>query len=303
VQGRVGFAAGGRSIQDETQADCFAGAWTAWEVAGHGGHVTIRSTELDAILRGYLTLRDPIGSDPDNQQAHGSFFDRVSAFSDGYDKGVDFCRTGFGPDRVFTQAPFTQVRDYAEKGNSPYPDTISILDRTLPPFWSGVFTTSFGRTFQQPTVRAFQGRPPACLAAGNGQRELGFCAAEDTVWYDERDLTGPAYDRIGDWAVATAVSLPYAEAVRAQLGRSTADDAATRSEVCLTGWYTRALFDERFAAVATLSPGDVDEGVVFLLSYGVSDPVFPDSDATGFDLLRAYRDGFLQGGRACDVGF
>jgi predicted metalloprotease len=29
MQGRFGFAESGRSIQDETQADCLAGAWTA----------------------------------------------------------------------------------------------------------------------------------------------------------------------------------------------------------------------------------------------------------------------------------
>jgi hypothetical protein len=121
------------------------------------------------------------------------------------------------------------------------------------------------------------------------------------VWFDQRDLTRPAHDRIGDWAVGTAIALPYGEAVRAELGRSTDDDAATRSEVCLAGWYTRAVFDDRYAPV-DLSPGDVDESVVFLLSYGVSDRVFPGSDATGFELLRAFRDGFVQGGGPCGVG-
>ena len=51
-----------------------------------------------------------------------------------------------------------------------------------------------------------------------------------------------------------------------------------------------------------LSPGDVDEAVRFLLKYGVSGDVFPNVHATGFELLRAFRDGFLQGGSACDVG-
>jgi hypothetical protein len=71
--------------------------------------------------------------------------------------------------------------------------------------------------------------------------------------------------------------------------------------VCLTGWYTARVFDRAFSPVQ-LSPGDVDEAVEFLLAYGVQDDVFPHTHATGFELLRAFRDGFLQGGHACDVG-
>jgi predicted metalloprotease len=300
IQGRVGFSSDGGSIVDETQADCFAGAWTAWVIGGHAQHVAIRLPQLDDVLRGYLGLSDPVGTDPSADQAHGSFFDRVSAFSDGYDRGVTTCRDDFDTDRVFTAASFSGS-DALSSGNAPYPDTIDLVDRTLPPFWNGVFSQSFGRTFTQPKVTAFTASPPSCLASGSTTRQLGWCASDRTVYYDERDLTKPAYDRIGDWAVATAISLPYAEAARSELGRSTDDAAATRSAVCLTGWYTARVFDRAFSPVE-LSPGDVDEAVEFLLAYGVQDDVFPNTHATGFELLRAFRDGFLQGGHACDVG-
>jgi predicted metalloprotease len=300
IQGRVGFSEDGGSIVDETQADCFAGAWTAWVIGGHAQHVAIRLPQLDDVLRGYLGLSDPVGTDPSADQAHGSFFDRVSAFSDGYDRGVTTCRDDFHADRVFTAAAFSGA-DALSNGNAPYGDTIDLVDHTLPTFWTGTFTDSFHKTFTPPTVTAFSGSAPACLASGGTTRELGWCASDRTVYYDERDLTKPAYDRVGDWAVATAISLPYAEAARAQLGRSTDDAAATRSAVCLTGWYTARVFDRAFSPVQ-LSPGDVDEAVEFLLAYGVQDDVFPHVHATGFELLRAFRDGFLQGGHACDVG-
>jgi hypothetical protein len=164
-----------------------------------------------------------------------------------------------------------------------------------------VFSGSFGKPFAAPAVSGFSGSAPACLRSGRTAEELGWCPATRTVWFDERDLTRPAYDGIGDWAVATAISLPYAEAARAQLGRSTGDAAATRSAVCLSGWYTARVFAGAYAPVQ-LSPGDVDEGVQFLLAYGVRDDVVPNTHATGFELLRAFRDGFLQGGSACDVG-
>jgi predicted metalloprotease len=300
VQGRVGFSTAGGSIVDETQADCLAGAWTAWVIGGHARHVAIRLPQLDDVLRGYLGLSDPVGTDPDDDGAHGSFFDRVAAFSDGYDRGVTSCRDDFGPGRVFTAASFSGA-DALDNGNAPYAATVDLVDRTLPGFWDGVFRSSFGKPFSSPTLTPFSGSSPACLRPGGTSLELGWCAADRTVYYDERDLTRPAYERIGDWAVATAVSLPYAEAARAELGRSTGDAAATRSAVCLTGWYTSRVFAGDFTPVR-LSPGDVDEAVQFLLDYGVQDDVFPNTHATGFELLRAFRNGFLQGGRACDVG-
>ena len=143
VQGRVGFAAGGRSIQDETQADCFAGAWTAWVNDGEARHVAIDERDLDGVLRGYLLLRDPVGSDPDNSQAHGSYFDRVSAFSEGHDGGVASCRDDFGPDRLFTAETFDQD-ELANRGNAAYGATLRIVDDTLPPFWRDVFQQEFG---------------------------------------------------------------------------------------------------------------------------------------------------------------
>lgn len=298
MQGRFGFASNGRSIQDETQADCFAGAWTAWVVAGHAQHVAIRKPELDDVLAGYLTLSDPVGSDPSDSQAHGSYFDRLAAFSDGYDKGVATCRDDFGSDRVFTDEAFDSNNGADNNGNSPYPDTIQIVEKTLPEFWDAVFSQLLSKHFTAPKVTASPGPAPTC--AGNPSRELGYCPSDKTVYFDEKDLTKPAY-KIGDWSVATAIAVPYAQAARSQLGRSTDDDAATRSGVCLAGWYTARVFDGDFHPL-TLSPGDVDEGVRFLLTYGVSNQVFPNTHESGFELLRSFRDGFVQGGKACDIG-
>jgi hypothetical protein len=104
--------------------------------------------------------------------------------------------------------------------------------------------------------------------------------------------------------VATAISLPYSLAARSDLGLSIDDEAATRSAVCLTGWYAAQVFNGAFAGTAgvRISPGDIDEAVTFLLTYGLSDRVFPNVEASGFELLRAFRNGFLRGGGPCDVG-
>jgi predicted metalloprotease len=302
MQGRFGFAESGRGIQDETQADCLAGAWTAWVAAGDAEHVSLREPDLDDVIRGFLLLRDDVGSDPDDTQAHGSYFDRVSAFYEGFDGGVEPCRDDFGEDRLFTAAEFLTDEEYQSGGNAEFELIVQWIAATLPEFWSEVFPTAFGEEFTPPTIDSFQGTPPDCV--GLEDRDLGYCAAEETVYLDDTDLAAPAYTDIGDFALATAMSLPYSLAVREQAGLSIDDGAATISAVCLTGWYEAQWYNGAFAdsIEASISPGDIDEAVQFLLEYGVRDEVFPNVDASGFELVGAFRTGFLEGGTACDLG-
>jgi predicted metalloprotease len=299
MQGRFGFSE--RGIQDETQADCLAGAWTAWVAAGEAEHVSIRTPELDDVIRGFLLLRDDVGSDPDDTQAHGSYFDRVSAFYEGFEGGVGPCRDDFGPDRLFTAAAFTNDVEYASGGDAGFTDIVSWIGTTLPEFWSDVFPSAFGTDFRPPTIEPFDGTAPDC--EGIEDRDLGYCAEDTTVYIDETDLAVPAYDEIGDFALATAMALPYSLAVRDQAELSIDDGAATRSAVCLAGWYEAQWYNDAFleSTGASISPGDIDEAVQFLLTYGVDDRVFPDVDASGFELVGAFRTGFLEGGDACGL--
>ena len=167
-----------------------------------------------------------------------------------------------------------------------------------------MFLREFGREFDEPAIRALDRIPPPCGERGTEELDLAFCEADSTVYYDETELVRPAYQQLGDFAVATAISLPYSLAARSDLGLSIDDEAATRSAVCLTGWYAAQVFNGAFAGTAgvRISPGDIDEAVTFLLTYGLSDRVFPNVDASGFELLRAFRNGFLRGGGPCDVG-
>jgi predicted metalloprotease len=302
MQGRFGFAENGRSIQDETQADCLAGAWTKWVADGNAEHVSLRTPELDDVIRGFLLLRDDVGSDPNDSQAHGSYFDRVSAFYEGFDGDVGSCRDDFGEDRLYTAAAFTRDEDYASGGNATVPEITDWVGTTLPEFWTDVFPDAYGSDFTAPTIEEFDGTAPDCPGVEN--RDLGYCADDTTVYLDQTDLAGPAYEDIGDFALTTAMSLPYSLAVRDQAGLSTDDGAATRSAVCLTGWYEAQWYNGEFTDTteAVISPGDIDEAVQFLLEYGVRPEVFPNTSASGFELVGAFRTGFLQGGDACDLG-
>ena len=107
-----------RTIVVETQADCYAGAFTAWALKGNAPHFEITRPDLDRALSGFLLFSDPLGSDASDRQAHGSGFDRVSAFQDGYEQGVPFCAK-FDDNRTFTQTGFLSPTDEAAAGQPP----------------------------------------------------------------------------------------------------------------------------------------------------------------------------------------
>jgi predicted metalloprotease len=296
VQARVGYPQ--TSIATETQADCLAGAWTAWVADGNGEYARIDTADLDQLLRGYFLLRDPVGTGSGEQQAHGSYFDRVSAFQEGFDDGAEACRDRFGPDRVFTQGEFTSDVDFANRGNAPFQETQGIIGDSLPEFWTRAFTEVLGATFQPPSLETFSGNPPGCATE---DVDLVYCADDGgLVAYEGSDFAPAAYE-LGDFALVTGVSIPYALAARDQLGLSTEGTDALQSAVCLTGWYAAQVYNQQLETVQ-VSPGDIDESVQFLLEYGNDPDVLADVELTGFQLVDVFRAGFLQGAGPCDVG-
>ena len=300
VQGRVGYPFPA-SIFIETQADCFAGAWTAWVAAGNAPHNTIRPAELDDVLRGYLLLRDPVGTGAGEGEAHGSYFDRVSAFQEGFDDGPEACRDEFGRDRPLTQGEFSD-EDLLTGGNAPYETTVgTFVPQGLGEFWTNQFA-ELGEEFTPPTIEPFSGEAPEC----DGEEpdvDLVYCSADRTVAFDETDLTQPLYqaEAGGDYAVLTAVAIPYGLAVRDQLGLSVDDEDAVRSAVCLAGAFTSGVL-QRQSTVLSISPGDVDESVSFLLESSADPDVLAASGLTGFQLVDVFRSGFFDGLPACDIG-
>ncbi|SOD93186.1 neutral zinc metallopeptidase [Blastococcus haudaquaticus] len=294
VQARVGSPEA--SIAVETQADCLAGSWTRWVADGDAERSQLREPELDELLLGYFQLRDPVGTSSAAESAHGSYFDRASAFQEGFDDGPTACRDEFGPERVFTQGRFVSDEDFRQQGNAPYADLIGLVERALPAFWERVFTESLDERFDPPSIEAFDGTAPDCAP---DDRDLVYCEEGNLVGYDEQDLTPEVYE-LGDYAVATGIAVPYALAARSQLGLDPADPDALRSAVCLAGWFSAAVTAGEVPGVV-ISPGDLDESVLFLLVYGVEEDVLGAADLSGFQLVDLFRAGFVQGGGACGL--
>ena len=301
IQGREGVDSN-KTIVAETQADCFAGAWTGWVATDAAQHFNIRAPELDDLIRGLVEFRDPVGSDPDADSSHGSYFDRTSGFQEGFDDGPTACRDNFDDDRIFTQIEF-DPNDPDTTGDASYDDTFTIADSSLGTFWTDVLGSA-GVDFSIPDLVGFDGNAPDC--GGQGQeRDINFCPADNAISYDESELTEALHEDIGDYAVIMAVAIPYSLAVLQALDRPIDDSAALSSAVCLAGWYSSTFADGDIPFDGnqgpSISPGDIDEAVIFLVEQATRREVLPEVDLSGFQLVDFFRRGFVVGPDACGV--
>ena len=92
IQGRVGdLDRDVPTIYTEQQADCFSGAWArrVWQGAAVG--LTFGDDDIRTGLIALVAVRDPIGSSVLEPGGHGSAFDRIGAFQEGFNGGVDNC--------------------------------------------------------------------------------------------------------------------------------------------------------------------------------------------------------------------
>ncbi|BBY56968.1 neutral zinc metallopeptidase [Mycolicibacterium sarraceniae] len=115
IQARSNFTA--RTVTKELQADCCAGGWA--KHAKDAGLYKVNAAEMDNALAGILTLKDSPGTSKIDSSAHGSGFDRVSAFQDGYDNGPNACKEYRDDTPIVVERPFQNAEDEAAGGDMP----------------------------------------------------------------------------------------------------------------------------------------------------------------------------------------
>jgi predicted metalloprotease len=286
-----------RTIVRETQADCYAGAWTRWALSGQAPHFPIEHAELDNALAGYLQFRDPLGSSANDEQAHGNGFDRISAFQEGFEDGVAHCK-GFNDDRTFTEISFTRQDDQDRNGNLPLDGdegALTVGQKDLDATWPDLFQKTFSKTLNKPKTDVSADDTFQC---GGQQEKKGvlYCAQDNALRLGHDDLA-TVYQQTenGDYAPMSLVGIGYAEAVVSQASIGGNDEGtALRRAICLDGGYTRLVVDrEATTNAVTLSPGDLDEAMQALLFHAGQPNFFGSPDnMTGFDRVQAYRRGF-----------
>ncbi|HEY8216794.1 MAG TPA: neutral zinc metallopeptidase [Acidimicrobiia bacterium] len=308
-----------RIILVELQADCFAGSWLARVANGDAPRVSIKSGDLDSALAAFLSFRDQIGTTEDNTpNAHGSGFDRTSAFQQGFDEGADACAPYFDSPPVIVEIPFTDEQEAASGGNVPADEVIPDAVDMLNDYYSQVEPAYVPKSvddiysFDPDKKRDLPSCGGTVAEAKDVDNRVFYCAEDGNFGFDGPYLQH-VYDDIGDFGVAALVANPFAtyvQIIQQFPGVDTAEDNAVLGADCYTGGFAAALFrgvllvdpatnDPKF----TLSPGDLDEAISAYVDYTHAatargaDP--RDLLDVTFVRLRAFRDGFLNGYQTC----
>ena len=304
------------SIQKELQADCYAGAYVAWVDADESQAFTLDPGDLETGLAGMLEFKDPAGTDPGQQGAHGNGFDRANAFSEGFESGAARCAeyddVSLMP--VVTEIPFTSEEDLFNEGNLPLDEALDFGVDDLDLYWQAVFDVN-GVTYDGiGEVDGYNVRRPSALPECEPlsldpdrpkqyRGQVFYCPGEDFIAYDEA-LIEAAHGEIGDLAAMFLIGNAWAAGMQEDLEL----DGGTLQADCFGGaWAGSVPLDldgdgagdvsarngdvVRESAIL-LSPGDLDEVVSSFLAF--SEPSTEEgSELSAFERLASFRSGFF----------
>ncbi|GGM35777.1 aminopeptidase [Longimycelium tulufanense] len=284
------------TILTEAMADCYAGAFVRWVSDGQAPHLRITGEQLDSALGALITFRDPVGTSRADSGAHGNAFDRVSAFQDGFRQGPKLCAGMTVHNRTFTQTSFASFEDRATGGNLDFGRIVESVGDDLDGYFASLLSER-GKAWEKPTIRATRG-VPGC--EGGRQGPVAFCPNTRSIELDTSDILPELHKQIGDYATGTLLASRYGMASLVALGRRADGDDAGRTALCLAGAYTGAIAARREGF--GLSPGDLDEAVQVLLAddYASRD-LWGRGIDSGFDRVDVFRDGALNGPKACGL--
>lgn len=302
------------TIFKEQQADCFAGAWSAHVARGESDVISFSDADIRGGLIAMIQVRDPVelGGVIDSN-SHGTGFDRVGAFQDGFNGGPARCQTFFTESREnqLINIPFDPEDPNA--GNLPLidpnpdpdlgpGDLVTLVPQSLTEFWTTQLSAS-NLSFTAPTLTLFNSDSgvPACDGSV-GATDAFYCQSDNTIYIDqtkaEESIANPI---LGDMSVGYLISEGYSENVQALLGSQLSGEPRALLDDCLTGVWIRDNLPPQPEDVVRplyLSAGDLDEAIVTAIQHG--DPAI-DTDVNGsaFEKTDAFRAGVLGGMQAC----
>jgi predicted metalloprotease len=306
------------TIDLESQADCAAGAFTAYALAGHAPHFPLTKAELDRALEGYFQVRDSTPASAADI-SHGNGFDRLNALQNGIAKGASYCfGKNYYKNLTYTERGFVTDQDYLQGGNQPMAEELGKhgIAPDLNRFWTAAGQTVH-KTFQP--VRLQEADHPACGTA-IPTSEFSYCPDDNVVYYSA-DFAKNAYNSIttihvdpdtaevtiepnqpGDFALGELISIAWGMAARHQFfGGSTDDRAGLMAAICYSGAYAHDINRAHGNKTHTflLSPPDMDEATLAELQLVPMDSAFGARDTTGLQRVQEFVKGYARGLSAC----
>lgn len=305
-----------RTIDLEQQADCFAGAWVGHVLRGESDLLQFTDEDVKASIAAMIYIRDPVGIDSANDESgHGSAFDRVGAFQDGFTLGAARC--GEYPTKPNPRVDLFFVEGSLEaqqSGNMPFAEITEALPKALDTFWVPTLEAA-GVPFTAPTVVPFpHGGPYPQCDGRTGEQMLAdaavFCTDSNTVAYDD-DYLHALYDTFGDLSYGYPIASAYSDAVQTALQFPLVGEPRVLLNDCLVGAWIRDIVPSGLDAdgqpVASnpaqeilLSAGDLDEVVSTAILEGDASST-TDLRGTAFEKIDAFRTGVLSTLAGCQA--
>jgi predicted metalloprotease len=298
IQARSNFTA--RTVTQELQADCFAGGFA--KHAQDSGEYKVNAAQLDNALAGILEVRDTPGKEKTDQNAHGSGFDRVSAFQDGYDNGPTACKAYRDDNPVVVELPFENAEDEAAGGDMPYDAMVNDVPYDIEDYWAHVYPELTNGEAWVPVkgLEPFNpSNPPMCGGTSAKNYALFYCVPDDYIGWDNVDAMPTVYRKGGDFAVATLLATQFGLAAMTRANDKSDDKTQSLRGDCFAGSYTASVLLQNRKETSSfgISPGDLDEAITALLVFRGDGDV--ERQGAGFERIRHYRNGVLNGAGAC----
>ena len=309
------------TILKEQQADCFAGAWSAHIVRGENDEFQFSDRDVRAGLIAMIQVSDPVEASGDlSGDSHGTGFDRVGAFQDGFVGGAERCKPFFTEDRPLVRVPF-DVTD-RNQGDLPLTDPggqgddfTTLIPGNLNLFWTAEMKRR-GTTYTAPAFVLFSSTNelPVCdgLTKDDFVDNAKFCPNTNQVLVD-RGFARKLISDVGDMSIGYVVSQAYSESVQQALRSSLTGEPRVLMNDCLTGVWARSILPANVAPTSTadtgpgqpgehvvLSAGDLDEAVITAIQRADE---ATDTNVVGsaFEKIAAFRQAVLDGDSACAV--
>jgi predicted metalloprotease len=301
------------TILVEQQADCVAGAWVRRAATGGSPYLTLSDADIRGALITMVAVRDPVGTDQFEPGGHGSAFDRIGAFQEGYVRGPERCAELLDDPLPLMPNRFQSTADLINDGDLPFGydegQIAPLIVDTLNRFWPFQLAELDGGSF--PTMVLTPVTGPADISCSTAPQlvapGLATCTADRVVFLDDafaRRLYADPIVGSADFAVGYFIALAWADVAQDLLGSTlTGSDRALAND-CLVGAWTRDLDPDRPARPdegldrGIISPGDLDEAVVAAIEIGDTSS---DDDVLGtpFEKIDAFRAGVLGQTDAC----
>jgi predicted metalloprotease len=305
------------TILKEQQADCFAGAWAAHVSRGESDVISFSDDDIRGGLIAMIQVRDPVelGGQID-ANSHGTGFDRVGAFQDGFIGGAERCKTFFteGRENQLINIPFDPGD--VNQGNLPLVDPnpdptsgpvdiVTLLPADLNRYWNAQLATR-NLTLTPPTVTLFSTGDGTATCDGvdssTFDNNIAYCAASNTIFVDQLFAEQSRADPLlGDMSIGYLISQGYSENVQNLLGSTLTDEPRALLDDCLTGsWIRDDLPPTPDGRDLALSAGDLDEAIVTTIVR--SDPTNDTNvEGSAFEKIDAFRTGVLGGMTSCPI--